>query len=262
MLTRIVTGGLLGGFAAGLLAALLHLLLVQPVLLAAERYESGELVHQPAMAVTHDHDAAPVAADGLEVEVAQPSASAPSPAPSMAPTLDPARDGLTLLSFGLAYAGFGLLLAAAMAVAEARGRHPAGLRAGLAWGAAGWVALQLAPALGLPPELPGMGAADLAARQAWWWGTAAATALGLAALAFGRGWPTVAVGLALAATPHVLGAPEPAALVGPAPPELAALFAARVLGVGLVAWLAVGCAVVALGQGTTRAVLPRAARGS
>jgi cobalt transporter subunit CbtA len=248
MLTRIVNGGLLGGFAAGLLAALLHLLLVQPVLLAAERYESGELVHQPAMAVAHDHDAAPVATEGLEVEVAQPSAPASSLAPSLAPTLDPGRDGLTVLSFGLAYAGFGLCLAAAMAVAETRGRHPATWRAGLAWGAAGWVALLLAPALGLPPELPGMGAADLAARQAWWWGTAAATALGLAALAFGRGWHTIVAGLALVAAPHVLGAPGPAALVGPAPPELAALFAARALGVGLVAWLALGCAVVVLRQ--------------
>lgn len=255
MLTRTLAGGLLGGFAAGLLAALLHLLLVQPVLLGAERYEAGELVHRPAAAGAHD-DAAPVAADGLTAGAAQPSAPAPSMAPSLVPTRDPARDGLTILSFGLAYAGFGLLLAAAMAAAEACGHGPASLRAGLAWGAAGWVAVQLAPALGVPPGLPGMGAADLVARQAWWWGTAAATALGLAVLAFGRGWPIVAGGLALVAAPHVLGAPEPAALAGPAPPELAALFAARALGVGLVAWLALGWAVVALGQGAADRARP------
>lgn len=237
MLTRILTGGLLGGFAAGLLAAVLHLLLVQPILLAAERYEVGELVHRPAAAQADDH--------GGDAE----AVGASSPPLSLAPALDPARDGLTVLSFGVTYAGFGLLLAAAMTMAGARGHGPASLRAGLAWGAAGWVTVQLAPALGLPPELPGMGAADLATQQAWWWATAATTALGLAILAFGRGWPAVAGGLALVVSLHVLGAPEPAALTGPAPPELAALFAARALGVGLVAWLALGWAVVALRRG-------------
>lgn len=251
MLTRILTGGLLGGFAAGLLAAVLHLLLVQPVLLVAERYETGELVHRPAAVQTYDHGSAP-AADGTATGLPEP------PMPALAPTLDPARDGLTALTFGFTYAGFGLLLAAAMAAAEARGRAPATLRAGLVWGAAGWVAVQLAPALGLPPELPGMGAADLAARQAWWWATAATTALGIAMLAFGRGWPAVAGGLALVLALHVLGAPEPTALTGPAPPELAALFAARSLGAGLVAWLALGWAVVALGQGRAAEARPRA----
>ncbi len=241
MLMRILTGGLLGGFAAGLLAAVLHLLLVQPVLLAAERYESGELVHAPAAAVV-DHHAAPA---GWGVGEAAPAV------PSLALSLDPRRDGLTILFFGLTYAGMGLLLAAAMAAAEARGLAPASSRAGLTWGAAGWVAVQLAPALGLPPELPGMAAADLAARQAWWWGTAATTALGVAVLAFGRGWVAVVGGLALLGAPHVLGAPEPAAFTGPAPPELAALFATRALGVGLVAWLALGWSIMVLREGAT-----------
>lgn len=254
MLARILTGGLLGGFAAGLLAAVLHLLLVQPVLLAAERYEAGELVHHPAAAGAHEHGPVLAATDGTVAGLPEPSVTAPS----LAPTLDPVRDALTALSFGLTYAGFGLLLAAVMAVAEARGHGAVSLRAGLAWGAAGWVAVQLAPALGLPPELPGMSTADLAARQAWWWGTAVATALGLAVLALSRGWPAVAGGLALVAAPHILGVPEPAAFAGPAPPELAALFAARALGVGLVAWLALGWAVAGLRQGMSVEARPRA----
>jgi len=49
-------------------------------------------------------------------------------------------------------------------------------RRGLLWGLAGFAVFSLAPALGLPPELPGAHAADLAARQAWWVGTAIATA--------------------------------------------------------------------------------------
>lgn len=251
MLRQILTGGLLGGFTAGLLAAFLHLLLIQPVLLEAERYETGELVHYLALIGAHDPDAGPEAGT-TEAESRELS--------SLAPTFDPVRDGISVLAFGLTYAGFGLLAAAAMTLAEARGHAPASLRAGLLWGAAGWVAVQLAPALALPPELPGAAAADLATRQLWWWATAATTALGLALLVFGRGWPAAIMGLALIASLHVMGAPEPPAFSGPAPPELAALFTARALGVSLVAWLALGSGMVALTPGSASLVRPRAAQ--
>ena len=50
-------------------------------------------------------------------------------------------------------------------------------RRAIAWAAAAFVATGLAPAAGLAPELPGMPAADLVARQSWWFLTATATAL-------------------------------------------------------------------------------------
>ena len=40
--------------------------------------------------------------------------------------------------------------------------------------------------------------------------------------------------------PHVVGAPEPEAFAGPVPPEIGALFAARVFGVGLAGWVLTG----------------------
>jgi cobalt transporter subunit CbtA len=64
-----------------------------------------------------------------------------------------------------------------------------------------------APGLGLPPELPGMPVAELAARQTWWIATAAATAMGLCLLAFrSAAWAAI-VGLGLIALPHLIGAP-------------------------------------------------------
>jgi len=54
--------------------------------------------------------------------------------------------------------------------------------------AAGFVAFSLAPAAGLPLGLPGMAAAALEARQIWWVCTVAATAAGLALLAFPPAW--------------------------------------------------------------------------
>ena len=63
---------------------------------------------------------------------------------------------------------------------------PIGWREGLLWGLGGFAVFMLAPSLGLPPELPGMPAAELGPRQVWWLLTAAATAAGLALLAFRR----------------------------------------------------------------------------
>ena len=80
----------------------------------------------------------------------------------------------TLATVGTSF-GLGLILLGAMILADARidARH------GLMWGAAAFAATGLAPALGLSPELPGAAAADLIARQLWWFGTALATSAGL-----------------------------------------------------------------------------------
>ena len=45
MFSRILVSALFAGFLAGLIAALLQLVFVQPVLLHAELYESGALNH-------------------------------------------------------------------------------------------------------------------------------------------------------------------------------------------------------------------------
>lgn len=113
-----------------------------------------------------------------------------------------AYTALANLGFGV---GFALLLVAAF---TASGRQVDWKR-GLAWGAGGFAVFALAPALGLPPELPGSAAADLLARQAWWLGTAVATATGLALVVFGKGWPLKALGVVALVVPHVIGAPHP-----------------------------------------------------
>ena len=82
-------------------------------------------------------------------------------------------------------------------------------RRGLLWGIAGFAAVSLLPALGLPPELPGTPAADIVERQLWWLGTAIASAGGIALLVFGRDWRLMAAGAALMVVPHLVGAPQP-----------------------------------------------------
>jgi cobalt transporter subunit CbtA len=146
-----------------------------------------------------------------------------------------ARSASTLLFNVLAGIGFGLLLAAAYNL-----RARAGLRAGALWGLGGFIAFYLAPALGLPPSLPGTELAGLGARQAWWLGTAAATATGLALLVFGRRLWSRGCGLALLALPHLAGAPQPDVAAAGPPPDLVQAFALWSAAANALFWLVLG----------------------
>jgi cobalt transporter subunit CbtA len=147
-----------------------------------------------------------------------------------------ARTVKTLMFNILTGAAFGLILSAVLTL---RGR-PVGLRQGVIWGAAGFVVFALAPAFGLPPELPGAVAAPLEARQLWWLLTAAATAGGMGLLAFSGNWPARLAGAALILLPHIVGAPHPDSLGGGVPPELAAQFVAVSLGANALFWAVLG----------------------
>lgn len=81
------------------------------------------------------------------------------------------------------------------------------VRHGLLWGAAAWTCLFAMPSLGLPPELPGMQAAPLQARQLWWALTVACGAGGLAMVCLVRTeWRVL--GLALLVVPFAIGTPH------------------------------------------------------
>ena len=239
MTKRMVTSAVFAGFAAGLIAVLLHFAFVQKLILLSEQYESGELTHFSGGAVPHDHahshDSAPAQAEGATE--ADHDHSAHSHGHSTASDLQ--RNGLTALFMILVYTGYALLLTAGFAFAEMKSRK-IGPAEGLLWGIAGFAAFQLAPAMGLTPALPGTVAADITARQIWWWSTVLATGGGIALLAYGRQVWAFAVAGALLAAPHVIGAPQVEGYFGLAPPEVSAAFATRVLGVALVVWAALG----------------------
>lgn len=245
MIQKMLTSALFAGSAAGLLAATLHFAFVQENILLGEQYETGAATHFAGVArdaEAHGHDAPAPTAD--------PATQDPATEPS---TLT--RNALTALFSGVVYIAYALLLTAGFGVAASYGKIIAA-REGLLWGIAGFATFQLAPAMGLAPELPGSLAADLAARQIWWGGTAAATATALALIGYGRGPVTFALAIALLAAPHLIGAPLPEGFAGTAPPELAppelaAAFSARVLGVGLAVWASLGWLAGRIWSGTT-----------
>jgi cobalt transporter subunit CbtA len=225
MLRRIFLTALIAGTIAGLFAAGLQHLKLIPLIAAAEVYEAAgaQADHQHGAAPAHD--AATAAHDAATSEW--------EPAPGIE------RAFYTLMADLLAGIGFALLLAGAVALARSRG-YAINARSGLLWGAAGFAVFALAPAIGLPPELPGMSAAELAARQQWWLLTAAATAAGLGVVIFARPTPLRVAGAALIVLPQLIGAPAAPHGATGVPAELAAEFATASLATAAAFWLLLG----------------------
>lgn len=250
MIRHMLTSAAGAGLAAGILAAGLHFVFVQDLILTGETYESGAAVHFGGVAAPaagpdqtgpdqagkdqagKDQGDAAAQDHGTQGEAAQDNG--PESGGGGLP-----RDVLTFALYVLLQVAYALLLVAGFALARLFGQAVTA-RQGLLWGIAGFAAVQMAPSMGLAPELPGAFAADLSARQLWWWGTVVATAGGLALIGYGRGVAMAAAGVALIALPHLIGAPLPEGFRGTAPPELAGAFAARVLGVGLAVWAVLG----------------------
>ena len=222
MLRRIFLTALIAGTAAGLFAAGLQHLKLIPLITAAEVYETAGAQADQQQAgggahSDHQHDAAAEWEPSSGIE----------------------RAGYTLVADLLAGIGFALLLTGAVALARSRG-YAIDARHGLIWGAAGFAVFALAPAIGLPPELPGMSAAELAARQQWWLLTAAATAGGLALLIFAKPPVFRVFGAALIVLPHLIGAPAAPHSGAGVPAELAAEFATASLATAAAFWLLLG----------------------
>ncbi len=227
MTGKLFASGLFAGLAAGLIVVLLQFFLTEPLILEAEAYESGAKVHFAGVPAA----AEPATEAGHQMHMNE----------------DP-EDVSLFHRFSLAFAAdfivfvaWGLIMVSGFLLAERFG-HRITLKNGLLWGVAGYVAVHVAPGIGLAPELPGIPAADLHARQIWWVGTVMATAAALALMAFGRNPLAFVAGLVLLVVPHVIGAPELEELRGLAPPSLAGEYAARSNAVGMAGWVMLGLA--------------------
>jgi len=207
---RIFAAGLLAGFLAGLVLSAMHWVRIDPLIAAAETYEDAAAQHG---ATAHAQAWEP---EGFE------------------------RSALTFLANLVIAIGFGLLLSGAFALREAVSGKSPDAREGLLWGIGGFAAFALAPAAGLPPVPPGMLGADIFARQAWWLGTAIATAGGLALLVFPRRAAWRVLGAALILAPHLVAAPAPPPGTDAVPAALATQFVAASLVAAALFWLTLG----------------------
>ena len=216
MIKRIARTAGFSGLLAALLLTLLQSVWVSPLILQAETFETA------APAEQHEHA-------GEAHAPHEHSAEAWAPEDGWQRVLSTTGGNLVVA------VGFALILAALYSL-----REPNRVSTGALWGLAGFAVFCLAPTLGLPPELPGTAAADLGQRQAWWIGTAATTATGLALIVFAQHWLLKLVGVLLLVVPHVIGAPQPEVHQSLAPEALETQFK-------IASWLTNAAFWVALG---------------
>jgi cobalt transporter subunit CbtA len=226
MIVRYLLAALAAGLLAGILMTPVHMRQVVPIILHAEEFEG-------AAKTEHAHvEGAAQAASEIEAHVpAQDSSAHGDGRPLLL-----GRFWNTVMANLVTGAGFALLLCGVSLISGVAVRFSTGV----AWGAAGWLAAQFLPGIGLPPELPGFPYVDLAARQYWWMATVAASVAGLALLFLHHGAGARVLGIALLLAPHVYGAPRPADISAEVPAFLAAEFVMAALSTTLFFWLALG----------------------
>ena len=210
------------GLCVGLAVTAVQQIRAVPLILKAEVYEKQaetiKPIEEPATSPDthngkHDHAAATWApADGLE------------------------RNAYTALFNVVQWTGFSLCLAGLLVIAN----RPVTWREGLFWGLGGFVAVVLAPSLGLPPEPPGVPAADLMLRQAWWLATVLATAIGIGLMALTRSILLSVIGGLLIVVPHIVGAPHLIEVTTNVPAALSRQFGVAVLVTTFLSWTLIG----------------------
>ncbi|WP_298295694.1 CbtA family protein [uncultured Litoreibacter sp.] len=215
MLRQILTSAVFAGVGAGVLAALLQLWLVVPLIMEAELFESGQRVH--------------FATDG--------STQSDRGAPSV--WEEPLRHIYTIGFSAVTFTAYAFFMVAGFALATRAG-HEITAKRGMVWGLCGAIAVVIAPAIGMPPELPGAIGAEVVPRQVWYLSCVVLTLIGLTQIAFdgrSRVWITAPIFLLV---PHLMGAPHLDTYFGVAPSELASEFVARVMGVAMISWVLLG----------------------
>jgi cobalt transporter subunit CbtA len=186
--SRIIYSAILIGIVTGVALSCLQVINLNPIIFAAETYEVEQAIAGSAAGDHSSHDHAHDAdtwspADGVE------------------------RTAYTFFANVLASTGFAAILLALMSQFWLAHKRDISWPQGLLWGLAGYLALFVAPAIGLPPEIPGALAAPVEHRQLWWALTAVSVSIGLGLFAFA---PTrfKAPGLLFLVIPYVVGAPQ------------------------------------------------------
>ena len=228
MFRRIFLTALLAGFLSGSCISIIHEFTTTPIILLAEKFEKKGISEERKVGIdksiplrlSHNH---------IKMREIKPVVTQPVP-------YDWERAFLSSISNIITGVGFSLILVACFSLR----RTKIGGRQGVVWGIAGFGVISLAPALGLPPEIPGVFTADLGTRQMWWFICVGATASGLWVLIFRSGKFWVTFGIILIALPHLIGAPQPIQIGGFAPPEIASKFVSASLVTSAIFWLVLG----------------------
>ena len=235
MLKRILTVAIIAGALSGLGISIVQEFTTTPIILHAEEFENA----QDKTAMMPYNSGTNTVARFIPANIIMVHAEGQTHVEGdeeWAPNDGIERSLYSTLANVITGIGFALILVACFALYG----KPVNGRQGVLWGIAGFTVFALAPSLGLPPEVPGAMAADLAGRQIWWIPAVISSAIGLWLMVFRDGWPMRLLGLALLVLPHLIGAPQPDVIGGAVPPELAGHFVAASLVTAAIFWTMLG----------------------
>jgi cobalt transporter subunit CbtA len=207
-----MTIALVAGLTAGAVLAAIQFVAIRPMIQTAEVYET-QLQHEGKLPPDNPLEWQPN--EGFE------------------------RIGYTIASTLFLGVGYAALVFGLANLLQLR----MGLREGLLLGLAAFACVSLAPSTGLPPKPPGVQGAELNAAQTWWAGTACATAIGLALIAFARGrwiWLVRLAGVLVILLPHIIGPPPVVPPLTDALRTLSAKFAIISIATQGVFWVVLG----------------------
>lgn len=222
MIVRFLLAAIAAGLFSGFMMTAAQSVKVVPLILEAENYEIGTAhSHGDAVASSGNQDSAHDHDDGTIL-------------------FGLSRLGGTLLANLVLGTGFALIMAAMINFAGPQISYGNAFL----WGLFGWMAVQLLPSLGTPPELPGMPTADLDTRKIWWTVTVVASAIGLWLFVTKANVILKIVGGVLVGLPHIIGAPRPENLISDVPAHLASEYAVAALTTTLFFWVVLAFSLV------------------
>ena len=224
MFRNLFLAALVAALCAGLVTSAFQAWRVSPLIFAAEAYEGGgEDIHEHAAGQAHAETAMTAEAHAHDED-------------EWAPQDGVERTAYTIFSNIVMATGYALIIGAVSVLFNL----PVTFANGLYWGGAGFAAFSLAPALGLPPGMPGMPVADTLARQIWWFGAAISTGAAFVLVAKIRAPWALAAAVALVLLPQLIAAPAAPAGPSDVPPRLTAEFVSVVLYNGAIFWVVLG----------------------
>jgi cobalt transporter subunit CbtA len=220
MIGRIVLAALVAGLLAGFVLAGIQQVRLTPLIAQGETYEKAADGEQPPCRETMP---------GMKT-------CGDGGAPPWQPAEGISRTLFTSAASMLAGAGYAIVLTGISLLSGV----PITKGNGMIWGLCGFLAAALAPAMGLPPEVPGMPESDVSARQLWWASTIALTGLAIYLIALRpEAWAKF-LAVPLLALPHLIGAPTAHESATQIPPELASRFATNSLAAAAIFWCLIG----------------------
>lgn len=242
MIRRVLLAAILAGLAAGFVMGVIQHVRLTPLIIHAEQFETagghdhGAAAPEMSAQGTQGAEAASVTGHSHGTTEQSTAGEHVHDANAWAPQDGWERTFYTTVTAMVTAAGFALLMTGMSFLAGI----PIKRENGLVWGLCGFIAVSLAPAIGLPPELPGMPAAGVVARQGWWLGTILCTGLAIWLVVASKWQWRLAGAALLTLAPHVIGAPRPPHEDSAVPATLAAEFVTSSLGANLVMWLLIG----------------------